>query len=193
MNKQSVNVVMDTPAGEPSQTQVKPKKVLTEAQRLAFLKGREKRVANIERKRQEKIEADGEAMAPPPPKKKRTTATKNPEPVTETETQQEVEPLMESELPDTDPEPESPDEEVFEGKDDDYHEIAAQKIADYLFAKIRSQDDVPEVPSLSEAKPKRKYERKAKVKSGSPEEKKASASMLHNPVPIPQQRMFSWA
>lgn len=35
----------------------KPKRVLTEAQRLAFMKGREKRLANIERKRQEKLEA----------------------------------------------------------------------------------------------------------------------------------------
>lgn len=36
----------------------KPKRVLTEAQRLAFLKGREKRLANIERKRQEQMELD---------------------------------------------------------------------------------------------------------------------------------------
>lgn len=35
----------------------KPKRVLTEAQRLAFLKGREKRMANIERRRLEKEEA----------------------------------------------------------------------------------------------------------------------------------------
>jgi hypothetical protein len=34
----------------------KPKKVLTEAQRLAFLKGREKRLANIEKRRLEKEE-----------------------------------------------------------------------------------------------------------------------------------------
>jgi hypothetical protein len=35
----------------------KPKRVLTEAQRLAFLKGREKRMANIEKKRLEKLES----------------------------------------------------------------------------------------------------------------------------------------
>lgn len=35
----------------------KPKKVLTEAQRLAFMKGREKRMANLEKRRQEKLEA----------------------------------------------------------------------------------------------------------------------------------------
>ena len=35
----------------------KTKRVLTEAQRLAFMKGREKRLANIERRRQEKLEA----------------------------------------------------------------------------------------------------------------------------------------
>lgn len=44
----------------------KPKKVLTEAQRLAFLKGREKRMANIEKKRLEKEEAKQvEEPAPP--------------------------------------------------------------------------------------------------------------------------------
>jgi hypothetical protein len=37
---------------------LKPKRVLTEAQRLAFLKGREKRMANIEKKRLEKLEAE---------------------------------------------------------------------------------------------------------------------------------------
>lgn len=42
----------------------KPKRVLTEAQRLAFLKGREKRMANLERKRLEKAEA--QAMTEPP-------------------------------------------------------------------------------------------------------------------------------
>jgi len=34
----------------------RPKKVLTEAQRLAFLKGREKRMANVEKRRLEKLE-----------------------------------------------------------------------------------------------------------------------------------------
>lgn len=43
----------------------RPKKVLTEAQRLAFLKGREKRMANIEKKRLEKEEAKQVEEAPP--------------------------------------------------------------------------------------------------------------------------------
>ena len=78
----------------------KPKRVLTEAQRLAFLKGREKRMANIMKKREEKLEAEQmefveepvparidpepEAKSDPdpveeiqdPPKKKRRVATK---------------------------------------------------------------------------------------------------------------------
>lgn len=73
----------------------KPKRVLTEAQRLAFLKGREKRMANIMKKREEKLEAEQmefvdepvpevEAKPDPkpveeiqePPKKKRRVATK---------------------------------------------------------------------------------------------------------------------
>jgi hypothetical protein len=47
---------------------VKPKRVLTEAQRLAFLKGREKRMANIEKKRLEKLEADQMELPAAPPK-----------------------------------------------------------------------------------------------------------------------------
>lgn len=66
----SVNddAVVLEPDPDPSFT--KPKRVLTEAQRLAFLKGREKRMANIERKRQEKLEAESvteedDAASPP--------------------------------------------------------------------------------------------------------------------------------
>lgn len=40
-----------------SEPAIKPKRVLTEAQRLAFLKGRETRMANLEKKRLEKEEA----------------------------------------------------------------------------------------------------------------------------------------
>jgi hypothetical protein len=51
-----------------SSDNVKPKRVLTEAQRLAFLKGREKRMANIEKNRLAKLEfqeATKEEVAPP--------------------------------------------------------------------------------------------------------------------------------
>lgn len=55
-----------TPVAEKPVDQVdpKPKRQLTEAQRLAFLKGREKRQANLERKRQEKEEATAAVAAP---------------------------------------------------------------------------------------------------------------------------------
>lgn len=39
---------------------VKPKRQLTEAQRLAFMKGREKRLANLAKRREEKLEAERE-------------------------------------------------------------------------------------------------------------------------------------
>jgi len=42
------------------------KRVLTEAQRLAFLKGREKRMANIEKKRLEKLEQEEIKPEPEP-------------------------------------------------------------------------------------------------------------------------------
>lgn len=57
---------------ETTETQEKPKKQLTEAQRLAFLKGREKRMANLEIRRQEKEEAmKAGLMSPPPPVKRK--------------------------------------------------------------------------------------------------------------------------
>jgi hypothetical protein len=58
------DAVIDTPETEEEQQEEehqespipesKPRRVLTEAQRLAFIKGREKRMANIEKKKQEK-------------------------------------------------------------------------------------------------------------------------------------------
>jgi len=54
---------------------MKPKKVLTEAQRLAFLKGREKRMANIEKKRLEKEELKEVEAPPPMPELKRHEPT----------------------------------------------------------------------------------------------------------------------
>lgn len=56
MNNQATDVITD-----------KPKRQLTEAQRLAFLKGREKRMMNIEMRRQEKLEAESNAEAVPIP------------------------------------------------------------------------------------------------------------------------------
>lgn len=59
----------------------KPKRVLTEAQRLAFLKGREKRMANIEKKRLEKIEEFVPPdVVPPVPKLKRAKKVVPPPP-----------------------------------------------------------------------------------------------------------------
>lgn len=59
----------------------KPKRVLTEAQRLAFLKGREKRMANIEKKRLEKLEV-AETETPPPATVPKPVTPEPPKPVT---------------------------------------------------------------------------------------------------------------
>jgi hypothetical protein len=86
---------------------VKPKRVLTEAQRLAFLKGREKRMANIEKKRLEKLEADQMELpaAPPKPAPKPRASKKHivavqaepePEPNPEPEKKSEPEPVVET-------------------------------------------------------------------------------------------------
>lgn len=61
---------------------IKPKRVLSEAQRLAFLKGREKRMNNLEKKRLEKEEANMTAedfqLPAAPPKPKKTRVKKEP-------------------------------------------------------------------------------------------------------------------
>ena len=49
----------------PEATQTQSKRVLTEVQRLAFMKGREKRLANIERRKQEKMEEEQQAPKTP--------------------------------------------------------------------------------------------------------------------------------
>lgn len=62
----------------------KPKRVLTEAQKLAFEKGREKRLANLERKRQEKLEAlvETQPMDTEPPTEPKTLSPPKPRTVT---------------------------------------------------------------------------------------------------------------
>lgn len=67
---------MEIPSAEvPNEIPPPPRKkrVLTEAQRLAFIKGREKRMMNIEKRRQAKLEA--QAMEEPP-----AVVTPEPEP-----------------------------------------------------------------------------------------------------------------
>lgn len=51
----------------------KPKRVLTEAQKLAFMKGREKRAANIQQRKMEKAKSDPDIIPTTPPKSKPAT------------------------------------------------------------------------------------------------------------------------
>jgi hypothetical protein len=110
-NKKPVSVIMDTPDGAPSETVTKPKRVLTEAQRLAFLKGREKRLDNIQKKKmaikeaEEIDQTDGVAAAPAPkPASKKKTKTvvptpPPPPPPPEPETDEESEEYEDEEQP----------------------------------------------------------------------------------------------
>lgn len=141
---------------------IKPKRTLSEAQRLAFLKGREKRMANIEKKRLEKEEAVMAEQefklpeAPPKPKATRKPRVK-PEPVPEPESEAKTEPETE-----TDPEPEQA--KAVPTLDED---ALAEKIAEKLKGAI-----VP--PPITRRKP-----RKTKVAPVTPE------------VPPPTNN-FSW-
>lgn len=123
----------------------KPKRVLTEAQRLAFLKGREKRMANIERKRQEKKEAEEEGLIMKeetvPEEKPKAKVVKEKDPV----------------VVDTDP------------------DKAAEKIAAFVFDKLKElkKEDVSADPEPVK-KPKRKYTRRVKPVVSSDEERSPS-------------------
>ena len=69
--------------------EAKPKRELTEAQRLAFLKGREKRMANIEKSRLAKLEfqemgsTDNDVKPPPEKKARKPRAMKIQTPIPE--------------------------------------------------------------------------------------------------------------
>ncbi len=133
----------------------KPKRVLTEAQRLAFMAGREKRMANILKKKAEKEEAkeidmdvDSKPAAPTPdppiPKLKlRTRKTvDHPKPAEEEETQPSK---RETQIP-----------EKVEANFELYPDI----IADRVIAKLQAmRDDRPPTPPP----PKKKYTKKARI------------------------------
>ena len=116
--------------------------MLTEAQRLAFLKGREKRMANLEKKRLEKEEAALGAAefelpaAPPKPKRVRTKKVvvvepeAKPSPVEpESKSEPEAKPEVKS-----DPDPDPPTETKVEAKHDALDEEA---LADRIAHKLR--------------------------------------------------------
>lgn len=125
---------------EVSKTEVqeaKPKRVLTEAQRLAFIKGREKRLANLERKRQEKLEAEQSVQ----PTEERVSTT-------------------EPKLPQVDPPPipvlkrQTNAEKPPSASLDDHF---AKKVVEMLYSKFNEEAIAEEEPP-----PKRKYTRRAK-------------------------------
>lgn len=72
----------------------KPKRVLTEAQRLAFLKGREKRMANIEKNRLAKLEFQEATKEDPEPPVVAPAPAPAPVPVPEPEPEPKPEPVV---------------------------------------------------------------------------------------------------
>lgn len=134
----------------------KPKRVLTEAQRLAFLKGREKRMANIERKRQEKKEAEEEMGH---------------------STNEDVKPQVSNSTP-------------LEPKvEEDVHLKSAEKIASFLFDKIKTlKEETSADPEPPVKKPRKKYTRKPKPEPVEDEHIEDPTPLV---APIPK-RSISW-
>lgn len=151
-----------------------PKRQLSEAQRLAFLKGREKRMVNIEKarlaKEEESLSADQFKLAPGPtkqkkPRTKKTTTVVDPEPPPEPELEPEPEPKPEPKL-EPEPKPESEPKHVFN----------EDKLVDKIVAKLK--DSYVAVPTIR--KP-----RKAKPAKIMEEE-------VTTPPPPPATNNFSW-
>lgn len=188
----------------------KPKKVLTEAQRLAFLKGREKRMANIERKRQEKLEAQAATANSIP-----DTQVEPEKPILQAEdfpTPQPVEVKVKVE-PDA-PIPEKPElkrESPIKRPDtpipkEDPDVIQAKKIADLIIHRFQQELAPPPPPPIQ---PKRKYvkkdsssKKKSKSEPQSADEEDFISEQLDSldawnpttpPQPIvPPQKTFNW-
>ena len=185
---------------------------LTEAQRLAFLKGREKRMANIEKAKLEKAEMEAlgkdimkelEAMnaaAPPEkPKLKRTRKPKtapvpvevkvkiDPDPseaLTEPETDPETEESKETSLSVTAPNPVSTSTPVYADFDQD---AFANKIVNMLVQKGLGAQ--PSAVSGNDGKPKTLKPRKPAVKKAASE----NSTTITPPAPtrIPKEP-FVW-
>jgi hypothetical protein len=139
----------------------KPKRVLTEAQRLAFMAGREKRMANILKKKAEKEEAKEIEMDvdskpatastpdPPIPKLKLRINRK---------TVDHPKPVQEEEQDTVKSEPEISDK--VEVKQTTNFELYPDIIADRVIARLQAmRDDRPPTPPP----PKKKYTKKARI------------------------------
>lgn len=187
--------------------ETKPKRVLTEAQRLAFLKGREKRMANIEMKRQQLLETEPVELPPVPESPTTDVPDESPAtdedvppiPILKRQTNVDV-------LPDQNELTEIPKSPVqqrghLSAIANDDQDIMARKIADYVFEKFQLTEvdniglDMPESP------PKKKKVTIAgasRIKTSTKQRTTSSSSIssreLKTPVvePIPQ-RSFSWA
>lgn len=183
--KTPIKVVMDTPEGEPSETVIKPKKVLTEAQRLAFLKGREKRQANILRKKEEIKEAEEVEPTPEP----QPEPDPEPEPDPDTDSEDDDDATEEPEEVDDPPiqpnkRPKKAAPTAIKPQTVNPSHLDPAAIADLVFERMKMLKTPEKQVEIEAADPpKRKYERKPRAPSSSPPRANA---------PVPGQRIISW-
>lgn len=157
----------------------KSKRVLTEAQRLAFLKGREKRMANIEKKRQERLEQNDETNQPPTPvaeSKPKQPRRRTPKSKDESTIQAPI-PIKASSTPITpaeDFDSDSDYDEIIKSnaipempilRRQTNHEDQAEKIANLVLERLRKQDNNTSTPPHSTVKKTRKSASVPRVKN----------------------------
>lgn len=175
---------LNSEVGPPDTSVAKPKRTLTEAQRLAFMKGREKRLSNIARRKEEQKEAqEMEEVPPPPPTKKRVTIAK---PIV---ARAKLPPPVDDGLGDN-----IPDLPELKREPDDPHHETAKKIAAMVMEQMKARDEElmpPPKPRKPRAPRKTPVTRRYESPPDSPYGSSGSSNSGGGGYDIPQ-RTFNW-
>lgn len=176
-----------------STDQAKPKRVLTEAQRLAFMKGREKRMQNILRKREEKKEAellaDVQDVDPEPEPEPEIEPEPEPEPEPESEPEPEPEPKPDLPIPKLvikrkKPDPPSANPEIYMTIQDRDSILEKLKTVEDMYSQLIAkslESETESDPEPASKKPKRPYVRRAQSVPSPPK------------PPVTVASRFNWA
>lgn len=173
---------------------VKPKRQLTEAQRLAFLKGREKRLANLKAKREAKESHEHVINESVPDQETQTIEEEVIEPIPPTV----PEPIVEIQAPVDIPIPELKREDPpidTNSIKSSFDDETIDRIVDSLFIKIQNAKtpvllETPKEVTETEKTPPSKKKTKTVVKAPSKPRKSHSDSDMVAPH---NQQHFSWA
>jgi hypothetical protein len=181
-NENENQIPLNAEVGPPDTSVAKPKRVLTEAQRLAFMKGREKRLSNIARRKEEQQEVQEMEEVPPtphkniiPPKPRVVRAKPIDTPVDDDDG-------LGDNIPDM------PPLKRETKTDDDPHHHTAKKIADMVMEQMRARD-AELMPPPKKRVPRAPRKPVVARRYESPPDSPSSGSSGGYDIP---QRTFNW-